>query len=96
MENDEPTRALLEMSRRVEGAPRHLSVHAAGIVISPEPLVWGVPVCTTSDGTVVTQYPGEDLESLGYLKMDLLGLRTLTVIDKALALIERRRHPSRP
>ena len=91
MENDEPTRALLEMSRRVEGAPRHLSVHAAGIVISPEPLVWGVPVCTTSDGTVVTQYPGEDLESLGYLKMDLLGLRTLTVIDKALALIERRR-----
>ena len=54
-------------------------------------LLRSVPVCTTSDGTRVTQYPGEDLEALGFLKMDLLGLRTLTVIDKALALIQRRR-----
>lgn len=85
------TQRLLEASLRVEGTPRHLTVHAAGIVISPEPLMDSVPVCTTSDGTVVTQYPAEDLEELGYLKMDLLGLRTLTVIDKALALIQRRR-----
>lgn len=89
-EADERTKVLLDTSLKVEGSPRHLTVHAAGIVISPEPLAWGAPLCTTSDGTVVTQFTGEDLESLGYLKMDLLGLRTLTVIDRALAMIQRR------
>jgi len=95
MEKDEQARELIEAGLRVEGKPRHLSVHAAGIVIAPEPLANVVPLCTTSDGTVITQYSGEDLEALGYLKMDLLGLRTLTVIDKALDLVERS-HGARP
>ncbi len=90
MEEDPQAKALIDAGLKVEGKPRHLSVHAAGIVIAPVPLADGVPLCRTSDGTVITQYPGEDLEALGYLKMDLLGLRTLTVIDKALELIGRR------
>ncbi len=81
---------LVDTSRKVEGSPRHLSVHAAGIVVSPAPLVELIPLCTTSDGTTITQYVGEDLEALGFLKLDLLGLRTLTVIDKAVALITER------
>jgi len=90
MEEDPQAKALIDAGLKVEGKPRHLSVHAAGIVIAPVPLADGVPLCRTSDGTVITQYSGEDLEALGYLKMDLLGLRTLTVIDKALELIGRR------
>ena len=82
---------VIALARKVEGLPRHLSVHAAGIVIAPEPLAATVPLCKSSDGAIVTQYSGEDLESLGFLKMDLLGLRTLTVMDKAVQLIARER-----
>ena len=91
VERDERLRRLIDVSLKVEGKPRHLSVHAAGIVIAPGPLVDHVPLCTTSEGAVVTQFSGEDLERLRFLKMDLLGLRTLTVLDKARRLVEEHR-----
>lgn len=91
MEEREEVKRLVETALRIEGTPRHLSVHAAGIVIGPWPLEAKAPLCRTPEGTTVTQYPGEDLEALGFLKMDLLGLRTLTVLSKAVALIHRNR-----
>lgn len=94
METSDEVRTLLERARQVEGTPRHLSIHAAGIVIAPHPLAEELPLCTTSDDATVTQFTGDDLEALGYLKIDLLGLRTLTVIDKAVELINER-HPFR-
>ena len=82
---------LLEIARAVEGNPRHASTHAAGVVISKDPLVETVPLYKTSDDVITTQFPMEDLESLGVLKMDFLGLRTLTVIGKAVKLIKANR-----
>lgn len=82
---------LLEIARAVEGNPRHASTHAAGVVISKDPLVETVPLYKTSDDVITTQFPMEDLESLGVLKMDFLGLRTLTVIGKAVELIKANR-----
>jgi len=79
---------LLEIARAVEGNPRHASVHAAGVVISKTPLVQTVPLYKTSDDVITTQFPMEQLESLGILKMDFLGLRTLTVIGKTINLIK--------
>ncbi len=76
----------LRLAQQVEGAPRHLSVHAAGVVITREPLVERVPLARTHEGVLVTQYPMEDLEWLGLLKMDFLGLRTLTVLERAVEL----------
>src|SRR5690606_28475098 len=87
IERNDRLRRLIELGLKVEGRPRHLSVHAAGIVIAPSPLEESAPVCKTSDGAVVTQFSGEDLESLRFLKMDILGLRTLTVLDKAQKLV---------
>ncbi|HEY8424563.1 MAG TPA: DNA polymerase III subunit alpha [Limnochordales bacterium] len=85
----EPTvRRLIDLARQVEGFPRHLSMHAAGVVIAPQPLIELVPLARTSDGAVVTQFPMEHLEELGLLKMDFLGLRNLTVIRRAVELIE--------
>lgn len=78
---DEETAQLLAAAEAVEGTPRHLSIHAAGIVIGDGPLAGELPLVTTSDGVLVTQYPMEDIQALGYVKMDLLGLRTLTVLD---------------
>ena len=78
----------LRLAQAVEGAPRHLSVHAAGVVITREPLVERVPLARTHEGVVVTQYPMEDLEWLGLLKMDFLGLRTLTVLERAVELAQ--------
>lgn len=84
---DDPLRSRwIRLARAVEGAPRHLSVHAAGVVITREPLVHRVPLARTNEGVVVTQYPMEDLEWLGLLKMDFLGLRTLTVLERAVEL----------
>jgi len=80
--DDEGVRTLIDLARALEGLPRHASVHAAGVVISREPLIEHVPLQKTSDGAVVTQFPMETLEALGLLKMDFLGLRTLTVIAK--------------
>jgi DNA polymerase-3 subunit alpha len=77
---DEKVRKLIDISRALEGLPRHASTHAAGVVISRLPLTEYVPIQKTSDGIITTQFPMNDLEELGLLKMDFLGLRTLTVI----------------
>ena len=79
-------RALIETAQKLEGMPRHSSVHAAGVVIGKGPLWDYVPLAQTRDGVVTTQYPMEALEELGLLKMDFLGLRTLTVIQTATRL----------
>lgn len=80
-------RELIEAAQKLEGMPRHSSVHAAGVVIGKGPLWEYVPLARTQDGAVTTQYPMEALEELGLLKMDFLGLRTLTVIQKAVDLV---------
>lgn len=77
---------LIDMSIRLEGLPRHASTHAAGVVISKKPVAEYVPL-NSNDGVVTTQFPMGTLEDLGLLKMDFLGLRTLTVIQKAVDLI---------
>lgn len=81
---------LWQMAKAIEGFPRHTSVHAAGVVISPVPLTELVPVQPGSDGTPVTQYAMEDIEQLGLIKMDFLGLRTLTLIDRCVGSVEQR------
>ncbi len=82
-ESDEQTGRLLDMSMRLEGLPRHTSIHAAGIVISPKPVDEFVPLSRAADGSITTEYTMVTLEELGLLKMDFLGLRTLTVIADA-------------
>lgn len=77
------TAEMLKMALRVEGMPRHASTHAAGVVISRDPLTDHVPLQEGTGGTALTQYPMEDLEAIGLLKMDFLGLRTLSIIDRA-------------
>ena len=88
-ETDETVRKLIDMSRRLEGLPRHTSVHAAGVVISQKPVMEYVPLSRGSDGSLVTQFTMTTLEELGLLKMDFLGLRTLTVIQNAEKLVRR-------
>ncbi|MFZ5973978.1 MAG: DNA polymerase III subunit alpha [Bacillota bacterium] len=87
-ENDPQTHKLLDMARKLEGLPRHASTHAAGVVISKEALTEYVPL-QRSDTGVTTQFPMGTLEELGLLKMDFLGLRTLTVIRDTVELVER-------
>ena len=82
-ETDQQIHYLIDMAKRLEGLPRHASMHAAGVVISKEPVAEYVPLALGSDGSVVTQYVMTTLEELGLLKMDFLGLRTLTVIQNA-------------
>jgi DNA polymerase III subunit alpha len=77
----------LDMAMRIEGVNKSSGVHAAGVVISPMPLDEIVPLQRNNDGAVITQYPMEDLESLGLLKMDFLGLRNLTTIQHTVDLI---------
>jgi DNA polymerase-3 subunit alpha len=84
-------RKLLDTAKALEGFPRHASTHAAGVVISSKPLVELVPLHKVGDSTVSTQFTMTALEELGLLKMDFLGLRTLTVIQDALRLIKRAR-----
>ncbi len=79
---------LLAIAQRIEGQVRHPSIHAAGIVITPKPLVEFLPLYQSVKGEITTQFPMGDVEALGLLKMDLLGLRNLTVIDDALASIK--------
>ncbi|MGX1827657.1 DNA polymerase III subunit alpha [Paenibacillus taichungensis] len=81
------TRELLDMAMKVEGMPRHASTHAAGVVISRDPLTDAVPLQEGSEGTALTQYSMENLESIGLLKMDFLGLRTLSIIERCLRWI---------
>ena len=88
-ESDESVKKLIDMSRRLEGLPRHTSMHAAGVVISQKPMDEYVPLSRASDGTITTQFTMTTIEELGLLKMDFLGLRTLTVIQNAARLAEK-------
>ena len=89
-EEDETVTKLIDMSKRLEGLPRHTSTHAAGVVISQLPMDEYVPLSRGTDGMITTQFTMTTLEELGLLKMDFLGLRTLTVIDSAVRLAEKR------
>ena len=82
-DSDDRVRELIEMCKRLEGLPRHASMHAAGVVISGKSVDEYVPLSRAADGTVTTQFVAPELEELGLLKMDFLGLRTLTVIQNA-------------
>ena len=88
-ESDEQVKKLIDLSKRLEGLPRHTSMHAAGVVISQKAVDEYVPLSRGSDGAVVTQYTMTALEELGLLKMDFLGLRTLTVIQNAVHNVKR-------
>lgn len=83
-ERSEKTRELIETAKKVEGMPRHASTHAAGVVISREPLTDYVPLQEGTEKTALTEYSMEHLESIGLLKMDFLGLRTLSIIERTL------------
>lgn len=83
-----PIAELIAMARRAEGMPRHASTHAAGVVISSEPLTDYVPLQEGTGGVPLTQYSMEHLESIGLLKMDFLGLRTLSIIERALRWVQ--------
>ena len=87
---DEETKYLIDMSRRLEGLPRHASMHAAGVVIGKDSIDEFVPLAKGADDAVTTQFTMTTIEELGLLKMDFLGLRTLTVIQDAVHLIEKR------
>ncbi len=92
-EKDEEVRRLVDTARELEGVARHAGVHAAGIVISKEPIAEIVPIGRSADGQPLTQYPMEVLEKLGLLKMDILGLSNLTVVSRCLDYIERAGKP---
>ena len=87
---DPQIKYLIDMSKRLEGLPRHTSMHAAGVVISPKPVDEYVPLSRASDGSITTQFTMVTLEELGLLKMDFLGLRTLTVVQNAVHLVEKK------
>jgi DNA polymerase-3 subunit alpha len=99
MRSDPTYRRLIDLSARIEGISRHMSVHAAGVVIAPGPLTDYVPVCTAptkgagqsvdGEDAIITQYDMNALEKVGMLKMDMLGLKTLTVIHDACEMISR-------
>ena len=86
---DQQVRYLIDMSKRLEGLPRHTSMHAAGVVIGSRSIDEFVPLSRASDGTITTQFTMTTIEELGLLKMDFLGLRTLTVIQNAVRLAEK-------
>lgn len=88
-ENDANVRRWVDMARRIEGTNKTFGVHAAGVVIAAEPLDSLVPLQHNNDGQVITQYFMEDVEAMGLLKMDFLGLKNLTMIEKTVDLVER-------
>ncbi len=87
-ENDPQVKKWVDMAIRIEGTNKTFGVHAAGVVIASEPLDALVPLQRNNEGQIITQYFMEDVESMGLLKMDFLGLKNLTMIDKALELVE--------
>ncbi len=91
-DNDPQVKELIDIARKIEGMPRHASTHAAGVVITPKAACEYVPL-STNEGAIVTQFPMNTIEELGLLKMDFLGLRTLTVIDDAEKMV-RRQNPA--
>jgi DNA polymerase III subunit alpha len=88
MEQSEGVRDLIDLARRLEGCARHVSVHAAGVVITPEPLQELIPIAVSGKDEVTTQYEMSDLEKVGVLKMDFLALNTLTIISDCLKSIK--------
>ncbi|MEO0934532.1 MAG: DNA polymerase III subunit alpha, partial [Cyanobacteria bacterium J06641_2] len=88
-DNDPRVKHWVDMAIRIEGTNKTFGVHAAGVVISAEPLDEIVPLQRNNDGSVITQYYMEDVEAMGLLKMDFLGLRNLTMIDKTIDLIQK-------
>lgn len=80
---------LLSVAQKLEGQVRHPSIHAAGIVIAPKPLVEFMPLYQSAKGEITTQFPMQDIEAIGLLKMDLLGLRNLTVIQDTVELVKK-------
>lgn len=88
-ETDSQVKELIDMCKRLEGLPRHTSMHAAGVVICPDAADNFVPLSRGSDGSITTQFTMTTIEELGLLKMDFLGLRTLTVIQNAVKMIEK-------
>ncbi len=91
IEGDERLRDLMDVAKRLEGLARHASTHAAGVVISPQPLTEIVPIYTSNREEITTQYDMGALERLGLLKMDFLGLTTLTVLDDAVRMVQQNR-----
>jgi len=91
-EEDEQVRKLIDMAALLEGMPRHASTHAAGVVITRQPLTHYLPLYKAADGPLTTQFAKDQVEELGLLKMDLLGLRTLTVIADTVRMIRENRN----
>ena len=93
--NANPTsKKLFEMARKIEGLKRHTGIHAAGVLITRAPVSEYIPLARARDGSITTQFEGEPCSNLGLLKMDFLGLRTLTVIDNAEKMIRQRHDPN--
>ncbi|MEA3490039.1 MAG: DNA polymerase III subunit alpha [Candidatus Omnitrophota bacterium] len=88
-EDDPVIKQLIDISMRLEGLNRHISTHAAGVVISDKPLLKRMPLCKTADDQITTGYSMSSLEKIGMLKMDFLGLKTLTVIDRTVKIVKR-------
>ena len=88
-QQDDEVKYLIDMAKRLEGLPRHTSMHAAGVVIGQRAMDEFVPLSRAQDGTITTQFTMTTLEELGLLKMDFLGLRTLTVIQNAVKQVEK-------
>ena len=90
---NETSKNLFEMARKIEGLKRHTGIHAAGVLITRDPVSEYIPLARAKDGSITTQFEGEPCSELGLLKMDFLGLRTLTVIDNAEKMIRARHNP---
>jgi DNA polymerase-3 subunit alpha len=88
-ENDEEVRSLIDLAKRLEGLARNVGTHAGGVVIAPRPITEYMPLYADADGALLTQLDKDDLEAIGLIKFDFLGLKTLTIIDKAVASINR-------
>ena len=84
-------RGLIDLAKRLEGLARNVGTHAGGVVIAPQPITEYMPLYADADGALLTQLDKDDLEAIGLIKFDFLGLKTLTIIDKAVAAINRER-----
>ncbi len=90
-ENEDEVRTLIELARPLEGLARNAGTHAGGVVIAPAPLTEFMPLYCEPDGSTLTQFDKDDVESIGLVKFDFLGLKTLTIIDRAVSAINRQR-----
>ncbi len=90
-QTDEEVRGLIDLAKQLEGLARNVGTHAGGVVIAPKPITEYMPLYADADGALLTQLDKDDLEAIGLIKFDFLGLKTLTIIDKAVATINRER-----